>query len=348
MKFLNISNKLEVSKILQLVACLSLSLLFLTACGQDKQTKTVSSPKVEKQVQSKKRPKLSAKKDKDTTFNVGPKKTVAIITIYAAKKYGGTWQKTFAQNKEGGFYAVIKNSEYFPHISSKFGVVYQVGYYGDVYTLKQVGEDNLVYLYANNGLQFLGQATISDMSKYLKENNWDDLVGKYLHKTRIEDLRISPSLMNKKVEGDIGPCFMPVNMRGNWYSYFDKRINTITIGTDYIEENGEKYELHQIDGKFFNYKSYEDMSKNYHTRTQNWRMADKNDRKIHGIKWVRLRTWMQGAGSSLYLGLHSEKGQPVLVEASSLYVSVNQVYWKTPQLAMQYKDRKFKDLYYSK
>ena len=337
-------------KILQFLAYSSLILLLLSACSQQKQTKSASAPEIVKSKPNKSdsETKSAPIKRKAIDSSINPKKTATVIAVYAAKKYGGDWQKTLTEEKENGFAVAVKNSEYFPHVPSSFGVVYQIGDHEVLYTLKQVGQDNVVYLYTNNGMKELGQTTFRTMIQYLKENDWDYLISKYVRKTKIFDLRISPKLMSQKMQGDAGSFIMPLAMRGNWYSYFNKHMNTTTIGLNYTIDNGEKYELHRIDDKFFEHKTYGEMSKNYQIRTENWKMTGEMNRKIHGIRWINFRAWMQGAGDGIFLGLHSEMGQPVLVAASGASIATDQIYWKTPQLALQNKNKEFSDLYYIK
>lgn len=337
-------------KILQFLAYSSLILLLLSACSQQKQTKSASAPEIVKSKPNKSdsETKSAPIKRKAIDSSINPKKTATVIAVYAAKKYGGDWQKTLTEEKENGFAVAVKNSEYFPHVPSSFGVVYQIGDHEVLYTLKQVGQDNVVYLYTNNGMKELGQTTFRTMIQYLKENDWDYLISKYVRKTKIFDLRISPKLMSQKMQGDAGSFIMPLAMRGNWYSYFIKHMNTTTIGLNYTIDNGEKYELHRIDDKFFEHKNYGEMSRNYQIRTENWKMTGEMNRKIHGIRWINFRAWMQGAGDGIFLGLHSEMGQPVLVAASGASIATDQIYWKTPQLALQNKNKEFSDLYYIK
>lgn len=343
-------GNLKIPKILQFLVYSSLILLLLSACSQQKQTKSASAPEIVKSKPNKSdsETKSAPIKRKAIDSSINPKKTATVIAVYAAKKYGGDWQKTLTEEKENGFAVAVKNSEYFPHVPSSFGVVYQIGDHEVLYTLKQVGQDNVVYLYTNNGMKELGQTTFRTMIQYLKENDWDYLISKYVRKTKIFDLRISPKLMSQKMQGDAGSFIMPLAMRGNWYSYFIKHMNTTTIGLNYTIDNGEKYELHRIDDKFFEHKNYGEMSRNYQIRTENWKMTGEMNRKIHGIRWINFRAWMQGAGDGIFLGLHSEMGQPVLVAASGASIATDQIYWKTPQLALQNKNKEFSDLYYIK
>ena len=348
MKFLKMLGKLKRSKILQFLAFSSSVLLLLSACSQQKQTKSAFAPKIvkSKPSESNSKTKSTPTKGKAIDSSINPKRTATVIAVYAAKKYGSDWQKTLTEEKENGIAVAVKNSEYFPHVPSSFGVVYQIGDHEVLYTLKQVGQDNVVYLYTNNGMKELGQTTFRTMIQYLKENDWYYLISKYVRKTKIFDLRISPKLMSQKMQGDVGAFIMPLAMRGNWYSYFNKHMNTTTIGLNYTIDNGEKYELHRIDDKFFEHKTYGEMSKNYQIRTENWKMTGEMNRKIHGIRWINFRAWMQGAGDGIYFGLHSEMGQPVLVAASGASIATDQIYWKTPQLALQNKNKEFSDLYY--
>ena len=55
---------------------------------------------------------------------------------------------------------------------------------------------------------------------------------------------------------------------------------------------------------------------------------------------------MQGAGDGIYYGAHTESGQSVIVIGEGAELWTNSVAWKTPQLAQQYKHKKFRDLFY--
>lgn len=55
---------------------------------------------------------------------------------------------------------------------------------------------------------------------------------------------------------------------------------------------------------------------------------------------------MQSAGDGEFYGIHNERGQNVLVIAYGAGLWTNSVAWKTPQLAQQYKHKKFSDLHY--
>ena len=78
--------------------------------------------------------------------------------------------------------------------------------------------------------------------------------------------------------------------------------------------------------------------------TKNWGRA--SFWKAHGIKYLNVMGWMQGAGDGTFYGPHTENGQPVLVIGKGAGLWTNCVAWKSPQLAQQYKHKKFKDLYY--
>lgn len=48
-------------------------------------------------------------------------------------------------------------------------------------------------------------------------------------------------------------------------------------------------------------------------KTKNWGRA--SFRKAHGIEYLNVMGWMQGAGDGTFYGPHTENGQPVLVIA---------------------------------
>ncbi|MCT6888566.1 MAG: hypothetical protein M3Z87_02740, partial [Lactobacillus sp.] len=93
MKFLKMLGNL---KILQFLAYSSLILLLLSACSQQKQTKSASAPEIVKSKPNKSdsETKSAPIKRKAIDSSINPKKTATVIAVYAAKKYGGDWQKT--------------------------------------------------------------------------------------------------------------------------------------------------------------------------------------------------------------------------------------------------------------
>ena len=88
------------------------------------------------------------------------------------------------------------------------------------------------------------------------------------------------------------------------------------------------------------------MSKSYQKATQDWGMASIFSKPVHSITWLNIRGWMQEAGDGEYYGVTKENGQQVMVSAHGAGIWADTVYWKTPVLAKQYKDKKFDNLDY--
>ena len=148
--------------------------------------------------------------------------------------------------------------------------------------------------------------------------------------------------------GDDGLLNVPKELQGTWYTYpaDDDKLETIKISQNKINDGYSSLELHKINVKFANEHLYSDMSKSYRNATKNWGMAQMIGKKIHNIDYLNVRTWMQGAGDGIYYGAHTENGQSVVVIGEGAGLWTNSVAWKTPQLAQQYKHKKFRDLFY--
>ena len=129
-------------------------------------------------------------------------------------------------------------------------------------------------------------------------------------------------------------------------THYDDKMSIIKISQNKINVDNYVQELHKVKAVFLDKYTYGDMSASYHKATKNWGMAGMGSQRVHGINYMNVRGWMQEAGDGDFYGLHTENGQSVLVLAQGAGPWVSGVAWKTPQLAQQYKHKKFKDLYY--
>lgn len=149
------------------------------------------------------------------------------------------------------------------------------------------------------------------------------------------------------IPADGGLFNVPAQYQGTWYTYpaDDNKLDTIKITQHEIIDGKYVTELHKVDRKVnYDYMEKYAKSKSYLKATKNWGRA--SFWNLHGIKYLNVMGWMQGAGDGTFYGPHTENGQPVLVIAEGAGLWTNCVAWKSPQLAQQYKHKKFKDLYY--
>ena len=230
------------------------------------------------------------------------------------------------------------------------GVAYMVS--ADAgYTLKQVNGENIYYLFSNG--KKLGSVTMKQMVDYLNKRDSDSLVNSLAQNAKVNDERSdsgddSSDSAGKKsnLPGDDGLFNVPTEFQGTWYTYNDDKMSIIKISQNKINVDNYVQELHKVKAGFLDKYTYGDMSASYHKATKNWGMAGMGSQRVHGINYMNVRGWMQEAGDGDFYGLHTENGQSVLVLAQGAGPWVSGVAWKTPQLAQQYKHKKFKDLYY--
>ena len=295
------------------ISVILLAGLALAGCSQKSKQKTSSKGSATiKVTKNKKQPtKMGHLSDQD----LSPQKTVAVVVAYAGDRYSGSWNKALLDGKQNGIEVDLKNQSNYSYMNEGSGVAYMVS--ADAgYTLKQVNGENIYYLFSNG--KKLGSVTMKQMVDYLNKRDSDSLVNSLAQNAKVNDERSdsgddSSDSAGKKsnLPGDDGLFNVPTEFQG----FLDKY-------------------------------TYGDMSASYHKATKNWGMAGMGSRRVHGINYMNVRGWMQEAGDGDFYGLHTENGQSVLVLAQGAGPWVSGVAWKTPQLAQQYKHKKFKDLYY--
>ncbi|MBD5429649.1 hypothetical protein [Lactobacillus sp.] len=141
--------------------------------------------------------------------------------------------------------------------------------------------------------------------------------------------------------GDEGLFQIPSEYQGTWYGYDSEgKKEEITFeGSKIITEYGST-ELHKVN-----------IDKLPTIPSEKQVVAAKDYGRAlfinsNGIKYINVRGYFQGAGDGSYYGYHTEKGQPVIIGAYGAGLYTSSVYWKSPELAKQYKDEKFADLNY--
>lgn len=331
------------------VGKLSLMLLValaLTGCSQNQKTKpSPSKSNSTTKVSKKKVTKVGHLKAND----LSPQKTVAVVTAYAGKRYAGDWNEALNKAKDNGLEVDLKNQADYDYMKDGSGVAYLVSADAS-YTLKQVDGENTYYLYGDK--KELASVTMKQMIDYLNKRDSDKLVNDLAENAKVVDQRSDSdddtnTAKKSNLPGDKGLFNVPSALQGTWYTAYGSKLTTIKIEQNkIITDNGNAQELHKIDPAFFKNHEYYQMPKSYQKVTKDWGMAGMLDQRVHGINFMNVRSWMQGAGDGEYFGVHTENGQQVLVIASGAEIWTEAVAWKTPQLAKQYKNKKFKDLYY--
>ncbi|GAA3635700.1 hypothetical protein GCM10022297_13030 [Lactobacillus hamsteri] len=337
------------------VSIILLAGLALAGCSQKKEKSTKGNDQL-KVTKVKKRP---SKMGHLSANDLSPQKTVAVITAYAGNRYAGGWNKALSKGQADGLQVSLRNQDDYSYMKDGSGVAYMVAANAG-YTLKQDGNDNIYYLFSNG--KEIESVSMKQMVDYLNKRNSDALVNNLAKNAKVNDDRASfdgddssnssASASGKKsnIQGDKGLFNVPSGMQGTWYTYskYHKKIITLVMNKNKISgtEFKQPLELHTIDESFVEDNSYYKMPKSYQNATKNWGMVQVPNKRINGIDFMNVRSWMQDAGDGEYYGLHTEKGQTVLVEGAGAGALIDEVYWKTPALANQYKNVKFGDLKY--
>lgn len=288
--------------------------------------------------------------------NLTPQQTVSTIVAYAGKKYPSEWGTALRNAESNGLKVILKNQSNYSYMNNGSGVAYMIT--DDLgYTLKQVGTTNQIYLFADD--KELTNVSISQMVDYLNHHDGEKVVKKLVGSAQIDDKRnedtdtpssSNDNSTNKKsnIQGDAGLITVPSELQGTWYGYVEgqDKMDVVKFDEHTISDGSSANEIHKIDGNFFNNHDWYSMPKSYKNATKNWAMGYISNKVIHGITWLNIRSWMQGAGDGEYYGVTKENGQQVMVSAHGAGVWADTVYWRTPALAKQNKGKKFDNLDY--
>lgn len=288
--------------------------------------------------------------------DLSPQKTVAVVTAYAGTRYSGSWRDALNKAKSSNLQVDLKNQSDYSYMKDGSGVAYLVS--GDAaYTLKQVNDENVYYLYMDK--KELGSVTMKQMVDYLNKQDSDSLVNNLASGAKIVDQRsdsdndnsdndsdTSSSTKKSNIPADGGLFNIPSEYQGTWYTYRTgtNKLFTIVISQHKVSEGNYTTELHKVDKSAGDYVEKYARSKSYANETKNWGRV--NFMNQEGIRYLNVMGWIQSAGDGEFYGPHTEKGQTVMVIAEGAGPWVDCVAWKSPQLAQQYKHKKFSDLHY--
>ena len=333
-----------------LLVLLSLTLLGTAACSRN-DNQSVAKPTstshkgaslnvVKHRHQSKNTGTLSAN-------NISPQENVSIITVYAANKYGDSWQKVLKEATNQPLNVTLESRDSASGSYKGQGYIYQVSA-GDAssstcYTLDGNGSSQMIYLY--DGDHYLGSSTVREIVDYLNRNNYDSEVKALMQRVKIgsqsADSDSSTNDSNDKsnskssIPGDEGAFTVPMNLRGVWY---DKSGEKLIITDHAMSSEGNTTELRKQDP---NFSDQEKESKSIQDKTA--QLGAANMTTVSGFRCMCVAGWTQIDGSRRLFASHSEKGEPVLLGIFS-GGGLQNIFWKSPQLAKKYSDAKFSDL----
>lgn len=317
---------------------LAASLLGLAGCRASQHSaKTTAPRKVQTGSHKKSTVRLNAAK-------LSPKKTAAAITVYAASKYGGPWQNSLNSARRDRLNIVLRKQSDFPYMNQGLGVAYKISQAG--YTMTQSGsgpDGKIIYFYDQQ--KKLGQASVSQIAQKVNSLDRADQVNKLAASARIIDQRgasQNQGTAKTSLPGDEGLFSVPAQLQGTWYSYSEGKMQRLVI-TDHSVINGqEEQQLHKQQHDF-DFERFE-KDKTYMEKTANWGRAVMAS--AHGIDFMNVQGWTQGAGDGESYGIKNLAGQTALVTASGADFWTDEVFWPTEALARQFAHKKFPDLDY--
>lgn len=313
--------------------------LTLAGCSQTKQSNTQSSQsktsKIAKSSSDNSNTSTASSKNKDTYTKLSASKmdyktTASAIAVYAAQKYGDTWEIAVDAAKEGNLDVAFRSKDATGITSDNSGYVYEVSGTGKSsnarYMLAGDGADRQVTIFVKQ--RNLGTTSLKDIVAYLNQKNDADLVKQLAEKTKL----------NVKLEGDedtqkttTSASVIPSSLQGAWYTADtgNGNIDTLTVTDNKINDEA---------GFSMNVKA-----KNSGSSTSDGYMKQTT---INGISFYSFTNMGQTPGQgSTYLAPHTENGQSVIVSANS-NGRTNAVYWKSEALAKKNANKQFNDLKY--
>lgn len=342
--------------ILMLGACT----LLLAACGSNQAS---SKSTTSSSSQTSQPSYLTSKSQKLKTGEKTPQESVAIITTYAAKKYGGDWLTNLKQAKRGRLTVNLQDPENYAIKDPGQGVVYQVNgkKAGTIYVL---GKDSDFYLYTkttkSNGGKQLGHASIDQMITYINQKGGAKLVKQLATKATINDQRSgsesstsssTKSTVTTGKYGNLGTFTIPADLRGTWYTSVDGKITKYVITDHQISwSNDDENESMTL------YKQDETWLGDHNTNpgqslvdaTKNWSSGKLVN--IRGDQAVHTYGWLQNAGAGENYAVKTETvdghQQKVLVISGGAEAWVDGIGYQSPTTAQNNEDTEFDDLEY--
>jgi len=313
--------------------------LTLAGCSQNTQGNTQSrsekSSQVSKNNSSKTNSESSSEKEntaKLSADNMDYKTQASAIAVYAAQKYGDTWEIAVNAAKNGNLSVAFRTKAATGITSDDSGYVYEVSGTGKSsnarYMLNGDGAQKKITIFVKQ--RNLGTVTLQDVVDYINQNNDVDLV-KSLAKNAKLDAQLEGDGNTTNATKQADASVIPSSLQGTWYTADtgNGNIDTLTVTDNKINDEA---------GFSMNVKA-----KNSGSSTSSGYMKQTT---INGINFYSFTNMGQEPGQgSTYLAPHTENGQSVIVSANSKGTT-NAVYWKSEALAKQNSNKQFSDLQY--
>lgn len=323
--------------------------LTLAGCSQTTQSNTQSSQssqsktsKVAKNSSDNSNTSTSSSKNKDTYTKLSASKmdyktTASAIAVYAAQKYGDTWEIAVNAAKQGNLGVAFRSKDATGITSDNDGYVYEVSGTGKSsnarYMLAGDGADKQVTIFVKQ--RNLGTTSLKDIVAYLNQKNDADLVKQLAEKTQLnvklagnEDTQ---KTTNNSSASNSSASVIPSSLQGTWYTADtgNGNIDTLTVTDNKINDEAG-------------------FSMNVKAKTSGSSTSDgyMKQTTINGISFYSFTNMGQTPGQgSTYLAPHTEDDQSVIVSANS-NGRTNAVYWKSEALAKKNSNKQFSDLKY--
>lgn len=313
--------------------------LTLAGCSQSTQGNTQSqsekSSQVSKNNSSKTNSESSSEKEntaKLSADNMDYKTQASAIAVYAAQKYGDTWEIAVNAAKNGNLDVAFRTKVATGITSDDSGYVYEVSGTGKSsnarYMLNGDGAQKKITIFVKQ--RNLGTVTLQDVVDYINKNNDVDLVQNLAKNTKL-DAQLEGDGNTTSATKQADASVIPSSLQGTWYTADtgNGNIDTLTVTDNKINDEA---------GFSMNVKA-----KNSGSSTSSGYMKQTT---INGIKFYSFTNMGQEPGQgSTYLAPHIENGQSVIVSANSKGTT-NAVYWKSEALAKQNSNKQFSDLQY--
>lgn len=313
--------------------------LTLAGCSQSTQGNTQSqsekSSQVSKNNSSKTNSESSSEKEntaKLSADNMDYKTQASAIAVYAAQKYGDTWEIAVNAAKNGNLDVAFRTKVATGITSDDSGYVYEVSGTGKSsnarYMLNGDGAQKKITIFVKQ--RNLGTVTLQDVVDYINKNNDVDLVQNLAKNTKL-DAQLEGDGNTTSATKQADASVIPSSLQGTWYTADtgNGNIDTLTVTDNKINDEA---------GFSMNVKA-----KNSGSSTSSGYMKQTT---INGIKFYSFTNMGQEPGQgSTYLAPHTENGQSVIVSANSKGTT-NAVYWKSEALAKQNSNKQFSDLQY--
>lgn len=312
--------------------------LTLAGCSQSTQGNTQSqsekSSQVSKNNSSKTNSESSSKQSsaKLSADNMDYKTQASAIAVYAAQKYGDTWEIAVNAAKNGNLGVAFRSKAATGITSDNSGYVYEVSGTGKSsnarYMLSGDGAQKKITIFVKQ--RNLGTVTLQDVVDYINQNNDVDLVQKLAKNAKL-GVSLEGDGNTTNTSNQTNASVIPASLQGTWYTADtgNGNIDTLTVTANKINDEAG----FSMDVKANN--SGSSTSSGYMKQTT-----------INGINFYSFTNMGQQPGQgSTYLAPHTENGQSVIVSANSKGTT-NAVYWKSEALAKQNSNKQFSDLQY--